>query len=247
MDLHLSLQNLMLPQKESHPAVILLLHLCLSSKTRQFLTLSCCQSPLMWGMAVSPSHSLTGLQFPSGMRKHLVKPMCAATGSHVNSAVYKIWQCKIFLCFWQRVNLLFPLQFRLSCNAVESLTADRLVLGAALRDVVAEHCADSWVCSEAPWEFLSIWIPAVVFSEVSGNHKESHPVICMEISACRWVSVWMTAWLTCRGRIQVWMCDYVDTGSPSVGMWVQWAEGPLCPYNHFLCPGNTQLFPPRCF
>lgn len=64
-----------------------------------------------------------------------------------------------------------------SSRAVEALTVG-LVLGAALRDVGAEHGTDSWVCSEAPGGFLAIWIAAVVFSQVSGKHRESHPVIC---------------------------------------------------------------------
>lgn len=64
-------------------------------------------------------------------------------------------------------------------------------MGAALRDVVAGHGADSWVRCEAPWELLAIWIPTVVFSQVPGKHGESRPVICSDISACRWVSEWM--------------------------------------------------------
>lgn len=58
-------------------------------------------------------------------------------------------------------------------EAVESLTTDRLGLGAALGNVGAEHCADSWVHSEAPGEFLAIWIATVVFSQVPGKHRES--------------------------------------------------------------------------
>lgn len=41
------------------------------------------------------------------------------------------------------------IRFSLPNKAVESLTTEP-VLGAALRDVGAEHCAYSWVCSEAP-------------------------------------------------------------------------------------------------
>lgn len=61
------------------------------------------------------------------------------------------------------------LLFWVLAKAVESLTADRLVRGAALRDVGAGHCADSWVRSEAPREFLAIWISTVVFSQVPGK------------------------------------------------------------------------------
>lgn len=48
-----------------------------------------------------------------------------------------------------------------------------LILGAALRDVGAEHHADSGVRGEAPGEFLAIWIPTVVLSQVSGKQKKS--------------------------------------------------------------------------
>lgn len=68
--------------------------------------------------------------------------------------------------------LSFPLLLSKSNKSVESLTADRPVLGATLRDINAEHCADSWVCSEAPGEFLTIWISTVVFSQVPGKEEK---------------------------------------------------------------------------
>lgn len=69
-------------------------------------------------------------------------------------------------------NRLFPLAF-LSVKAfVDPLTVG-LVLSAALRDVGAEHHADSGVCGEAPGKFLAIWIPTVVLSQVSGKQKKS--------------------------------------------------------------------------
>jgi len=68
-------------------------------------------------------------------------------------------------------------------KAVRSLTTDRTVLGAALRDIGAEHCADPRVCSEAPGEFLTIWIPAVVLSQVPGKHRETLLVICSNVTA----------------------------------------------------------------
>lgn len=58
---------------------------------------------------------------------------------------------------------------------LESLTVG-IGLGAALRDVGAEHRAHSGVRSEAPREFSAIWIPTVVFSQVPGNTK-SRPAI----------------------------------------------------------------------
>lgn len=67
-------------------------------------------------------------------------------------------------------------------EAVKYLTV-RLILGATLRDVGAEHYADSWVCRETPGEFLAIWIPTVVFSQVS-EKQNIYPVIyckCMQV------------------------------------------------------------------
>lgn len=59
----------------------------------------------------------------------------------------------------------------MSNKTVKFLTTDRLVLGAALRDVGAEHCVDSWVRSKAPGEFFAIWIPTVILSQVPGKHR----------------------------------------------------------------------------
>lgn len=69
--------------------------------------------------------------------------------------------------------------FWVLAKAVEFLTADRLVLGAALRDVGAEHCAYSRVRREAPGEFLAIWISTVVFSQVPVKQRHSYPVVCL--------------------------------------------------------------------
>lgn len=55
---------------------------------------------------------------------------------------------------------------------VDPLTVG-LILGAALRDVGAEHHPDSGVHGEAPGELLAIWIPTVVLSQVSGKQKKS--------------------------------------------------------------------------
>lgn len=54
---------------------------------------------------------------------------------------------------------------------VDPLTVG-LILSATLRDVGAEHHADSGVHGEAPGEFLAIWIPTVVLSQVSGKQKK---------------------------------------------------------------------------
>lgn len=72
-------------------------------------------------------------------------------------------------------------------KAVEPLTTDRLVVGAALGDVGAEHHGDSWVCSEAPGGILTIWIPTVVLSQVPGKHRVNLSVMFSDISACRCV------------------------------------------------------------
>lgn len=47
-----------------------------------------------------------------------------------------------------------------------------LILGAAKRDVGAEHHTDSGVHGEAPGEFLAVWIPTVVLSQVSGKQEK---------------------------------------------------------------------------
>lgn len=47
-----------------------------------------------------------------------------------------------------------------------------LILGAALRDVGAEHHTDSGVHGEAPGELLAVWIPTVVLSQVSAKQKK---------------------------------------------------------------------------
>lgn len=58
-------------------------------------------------------------------------------------------------------------------NAVVDPLTVGLILGATLRDVGAEHHADSGVRGEAPGEFLAIRIPTVVLSQVSGKETKS--------------------------------------------------------------------------
>lgn len=57
---------------------------------------------------------------------------------------------------------------------MQSQSLTRLVLGAALRDVGAQHGAYSRVRCKAPWEFLAIWIPAVVFFQIPGKQQEMY-------------------------------------------------------------------------
>lgn len=52
-----------------------------------------------------------------------------------------------------------------------------LILGAALRDVGAEHGADPRVRGEAPGELLAVWVPAVVLSQVSGKQTKSRAAV----------------------------------------------------------------------
>lgn len=61
----------------------------------------------------------------------------------------------------------------MSNKTAKSLTAVRPVVGVTPRDVGAEHCADSWVWSETPREFLAIWIPTIVLSQVPRKQRMS--------------------------------------------------------------------------
>lgn len=141
--------------------------------------LSGCQSLFMWGAVVSPSHSPTWLRFHhrdgdkvvTSQYVRLEGLMWTPRSREYENAEYCYASDveKIIFSFFAVLNV--------SDKAVESLTAG-LVLGAALRDVGAQHRADSWVRREAPGGFLAIWIPTVVFSQVSGKHRKNHPVIC---------------------------------------------------------------------
>lgn len=135
----------------------------------------------MWGAVVSPSHSPIWLRFYHRDGDKVVTSQYVRlqgllwtprSTEYENAEYYCASECRENLLF-----LFFLLFLNVSDEAVGSLTAG-LVLGAALRDVGAEHRADSWVHREAPGGFLAIWIPTVVFSQVSGKHRESHPVIC---------------------------------------------------------------------
>lgn len=76
-----------------------------------------------------------------------------------------------------------------------------LILGAALRDVGAEHGADSWVRGEAPGELLAVWVPAVVLSQVSGKQEESRAAV--ESSGGGGARFTPAARLTCRSKPRV--------------------------------------------
>lgn len=84
----------------------------------------------------------------------------------------------------------------MSNAVVDSLTIG-LILGATLRDVGAEHHADSWVCCETPGKFLTIWIPTVVLAQVSGKQKKSAGV------GRSGGSVYAGGPLTCRSKPEV--------------------------------------------
>lgn len=65
----------------------------------------------------------------------------------------------------------------LTFKGTEFLTIG-FTLGAALRDVGAEHGAHSRVRCEAPGEFLAIWIPTEVFPQVPAQQgKSSHNLL----------------------------------------------------------------------
>lgn len=107
------------------------------------------------------------------MRLHSVVCWVSAL-SHImhNQHLLKFfWRFFIYLFFALEVeNQLSSSPFSVSDAVVDPLTVG-LVLGAALRDVGAEHHPDSGVHGEAPGELLAVWIPTVVLSQVSGKQK----------------------------------------------------------------------------
>lgn len=99
--------------------------------------------------------------------------ICVVTGSHVNS--HKIMKIKNMSASNLELGgekTAFPWLFGASNKALDCLTTG-FILGATLRDVGAEHSADSWVCCEAPGEFLAIWIPTEVFPQVPAQQGKS--------------------------------------------------------------------------
>lgn len=98
---------------------------------------------------------------------------------------------RIYLLPMER-KLSFPLLLSKPNKSIESLTADKPVLGATLRDINAGHCADSWVCSEAPGEFLAIWISTEVLSQVPGKHKRKS---CCNLLKCKCKGEWVDGWI----------------------------------------------------
>lgn len=112
------------------------------------------------------------------------------------SALSHIMHNQHLLEFFGRffLNLFFALEvenqlssspFSVSDAVVDPLTVG-LVLGAALRDVGAEHHPDSGVHGEAPGELLAVWIPTVVLSQVSAETEEE----VIQLPHCKRVRVW---------------------------------------------------------
>ena len=61
-------------------------------------------------------------------------------------------------------------QFVQMSVAVSLTIVSLCALDTTLRDVGAEHHADSGVSGEAPWVILSIWVPTIVLFQVSAEH-----------------------------------------------------------------------------